>query len=181
MDITYYAGMSLDGFIAKPNGDVSWLDELGIPMEETGYEEFFSTVDCLAMGRKTYEVIECFGSWPYGDKPTWVCSTRGVSPMVSANLQSAQAPEAAVAAAKSLGLQHMWLVGGGVLASAFLELSLLTRVIVVQMPVVLGDGIPLFGPLATHVAMVQEKCHFAPQGFTQLDYRIRECIMNAST
>jgi len=133
------------------------------------------------MGRKTYEVIERFGSWPYGNKPTWVCSTRGVSPMVNVNLQSTQTPEAAVAAANRLGFQHMWLVEGGVLASAFLELSLLTRVIVVQMPVVLGDGIPLFGPLATHVAMVQEKCYLAPHGFTQLDYRIREYRTNAST
>ena len=173
MEITYYAGVSLDGFIAKPDGDVSWLDELGIPMEETGYEEFFSGVDCLVMGRKTYEMIESFGAWPYGGKPTWVCTTKGVTPLAGADLHSTKEPKAAVAEAKELGLRHMWVVGGGSIASAFLERSLLTRVVVVQMPVVLGAGIPLFSPIPTHAVMVQESCHFASQGFTQLEYRVR--------
>lgn len=172
MEITYYAGISLDGFIAKSDGDVSWLDELGSPIEETGYPEFFASVDCLIMGRKTYEQIASFGAWPYGAKPTWVCTSRQVMPIPDADLRGGQTPEAAVAAAKHAGLTHMWLVGGGSLASAFLEKGLLTRLIVVQLPVVLGDGISLFAPLSGHVGMVQEACHIAPQGFTQIEYRI---------
>ena len=61
MKTTYYVASSLDGYIARESGDVSWLEDLGIPMEETGYEEFYATVDALVMGRKTYDMIVSFG------------------------------------------------------------------------------------------------------------------------
>ena len=70
MKSTYYVASSLDSYIAKEDGDVSWLDDLGISPEESGYEEFYSTVDALVMGRETYDKLHEFGSWPYGDKPT---------------------------------------------------------------------------------------------------------------
>jgi len=75
MKITYYVASSLDGYIAKEDGDVSWLEQLNIPMEETGYDEFYSTVDAIVMGRNTYKMIVSFGQWPYGDKPGWVCTS----------------------------------------------------------------------------------------------------------
>lgn len=85
MKITYYVASSLDGYIAKEDGDVSWLDDLGISLEESGYEEFYSTVDALVMGRNTYDVVSAFGSWPYGDSPTWACTTNAVNVTADCN------------------------------------------------------------------------------------------------
>ena len=86
MKITYYVASSLDGYIAREDGYVSWLDGLGISPEEAGYEEFYSTVDALVMGRKTYDMINSFGQWPYGDKAVWVCSSSKVKPINDCNL-----------------------------------------------------------------------------------------------
>ena len=64
MKVTYYVASSLDGYIAKEDGDVSWLEDLNISMEDAGYDKFYSTVDALVMGRKTYELVVSFGQWP---------------------------------------------------------------------------------------------------------------------
>lgn len=72
MDVTYYFASSIDGFIATEEGDVSWMETLGVPYDHEGYSQFVSTVDGLIMGRKTYDMIRNFGTWPYGKRPTWV-------------------------------------------------------------------------------------------------------------
>ena len=71
MKITYYCAMSSDGYIARDDGDVSWLDEANIDESPSSYDEFFARVDGLAMGRGTYDFIFNYGSWPYGDVCTW--------------------------------------------------------------------------------------------------------------
>jgi len=63
--------MSSDGYIARDDGDVSWLDEANIDESPSSYDEFFARVDGLAMGRGTYDFIFNYGSWPYGDVCTW--------------------------------------------------------------------------------------------------------------
>mgnify|MGYP000043960203 CR=1 FL=1 len=128
MKVTYYAASSIDGYIAKEDGDISWLDALNISMKETGYDGFFASVDGIVMGRNTYDMICSFGTWPYGDKPTWICSSRPVTPMKGMNLQKEILPEETIQAAKAKGLQHVWLVGGGKLASSFIDKSLLTDI-----------------------------------------------------
>ena len=160
MQITYYAASSLDGYIAKENGDVSWLDSLNISPDRTGYEVFYATVDSLVMGRKTYDIIQSFGKWPYGNKPTWVCTHSSIKPIAGARLQTETSPNQVVVAAKQMGLKHLWLVGGGLLASAFLEQSLLTNILIVYMPIVLGNGIPLFGPISAP-SMPRSLSHYA--------------------
>lgn len=91
MKITYSAAASLDGFIAREDGDVSWLDEMDIGTNDTGLEEFFGTIDGLVMGRKTYDFVFNYGSWPYEDKPTWVCTHSDLEPLEGANLIIADA------------------------------------------------------------------------------------------
>ena len=180
MKVTYYAASSLDGYIAKADGDVSWLDNLGISMAETGYDDFFSTVDALVMGRKTYEFVQQYGSWPYGDKPTWVCRrtamVRGtgltIAPLKDCNLQTATAPLDVMASAQALGVNHLWLVGGGVLASAFIEQQLLTHVSISQMPILLGGGIRLFADLPATVAVQNQTVQQCDSGFSQLAFEI---------
>lgn len=172
MKITYYLATSLDGYIAKAGGDVSWLDELGIPIEETNYETFYASVDGLVMGRNTYDVIHNYGEWPYGDKPSWICTHRDVSLLKGMNFQTDVEPEAVVAAAEAKGLSHLWLVGGGRLAATFLEKSLLTHVSISLMPVSLGGGIKLFGDMEAPHQLKLLSAEPSPHGFVQLEYEV---------
>lgn len=172
MKTTYYVASSLDGYIAKEDGDVSWLEELGISMEDTGYEEFYSTVDALVMGRKTYEMIVSFGQWPYGDKPVWICSSGKITPIKRSNLHVGNTPEQTCQAANEMNIKHLWLVGGGSLASAFLEKSLLTNISLSLMPIILGGGIKLFGDLPSPIKIKKSLQTQHDSGFMQLEYTI---------
>ena len=172
MKVTYYVASSLDGYIAKDDGDVSWLDESGITLEESGYEAFFSTVDALVMGRKTYEIIADFGTWPYGDKPTWVCSSSQVTPLEGCNLQAGTTPEEVIKMANKMSVNHLWLVGGGSLASSFIENNLLSNISLSLMPIILGGGIKLFVQLSNPVQIKVESSKSHDAGFMQIEYSI---------
>jgi dihydrofolate reductase len=173
MKVTYYVASSLDGYIAKEDGDVSWLEELNISMEDAGYDEFYSTVDALVMGRKTYEMIVSFGQWPYGDKPVWVCSSNKITPIEGNNLQAGSTPEEAYKAANEMNIKHLWLVGGGSLASSFLENNLLTNISLSLMPIILGSGIKLFGGLPFPMKIKKEIHKPHESGMVQLEYTIK--------
>ncbi len=170
MKVTYYVASSIDGYIAREHGDVSWLDALDISPEESGYEDFFKSIDALVMGRNTYDFIVAYGEWPYGDKPAWVCSTREVDPMSGCNLQNGRSPQEVFEEAKALGVKHLWLVGGGEVAAAFLQLKVVTHLSISHMPIILGGGIKLFGDLSAPVNIRQECVEVMPSGFLQLDY-----------
>lgn len=172
MKVTYYAASSLDGYIAKEDGDVSWLDELGISMEETGYEEFFASADGLVMGRATYDFVYDYGSWPYGEKPIWVCTSNNVKVIDGCNLQKASNPKDVVEEAEALGIEHLWLVGGGVLAGSFIENKLLSHLSISQMPIILGSGIKAFGELKEPVKVKMQSVKPHQSGFSQLEYKI---------
>lgn len=173
MKVTYYVASSLDGYIAKKDGDVSWLEELDISMEDAGYDEFFSTVDALVMGRKTYEMIVSFGQWPYGDKPVWVCSSNSITPIEGSNLQAGNTPEEAYKTANEMNIKHLWLVGGGSLAASFLEKNLLTNISLSLMPIILGSGIKLFGNQPSPIKIKKENYNQHESGMVQLDYTIK--------
>lgn len=174
MRVTYYVACSLDGHIAQEDGSVSWLDDIGISQEESGYDDFFLTVDALMMGRKTYESISGFGCWPYGNKPVWVCSSRDITPIEGANLQKPLPPSHVVEVADNAGLTHVWVVGGGVLAASLMNDSLLTDIRVVQIPILLGSGIPLFNGLADLTRVHLKSCQTNTSGFCQLNYVIEQ-------
>lgn len=144
MRITYYCAMSADEYIATEDGDVSFLDEADTAAAESTYEEFFASVDGLVMGRGTYPFVFDYGSWPYGDIPTWIITSNDLKPLEGANLSCVSTVDEFVADAESKNMQHLWLVGGGKLASAFLDSGILTHLSITKMPMELGSGIPLF-------------------------------------
>lgn len=172
MKVTYYLAASLDSFIARPDGDVSWLDELNIPLEETGYNKFFESIDSLVMGRNSYEMIASFGTWPYGDKPTWVCSSQNITPLPGCNLQPESSPVEVFQVAQKQKCTHLWLIGGGKLASSFIESNLLTNISISQMPILLGDGIRLFDNMDHSHKLKYIQSEFYKVGFLQLDYQV---------
>ena len=174
MKITYSAAASLDGFIARPDGDVSWLEGMEIDPNETGMAEFFNRIDGLVMGRKSYDFVFDYGSWPYEDKPTWVCTHHDLQPMDGANLIVVEGIEDVVNGATSRGVKHLWLVCGGRLASSFLEQGLITNLSIAQMPIELGSGIPLFADHQLEEIPAVKKEVTPMKGFTQIEILIRE-------
>ena len=168
---TYYVAVSLDGYIADTNGGVDWLDDISIDQNGTGYESFYAGIDGLIMRRATYDFVYDYGQWPYDDKPTWVCTTREISPLDGCNLQQARDAVIAISEAKSMGLKSMWMVGGGVLASSMLKQGLLTHISVSVMPVILGRGVKLFDALPKLVH-IEQASSTEMGGFTQIEYAI---------
>ncbi len=155
---TYYAAMSLDGFIAEPEEKLEWLtgfDGPGYagasegggasPIEES-YPAFMEGVGALVMGSKTYEFI-LGEKWVYGDMPVWVMTSRDLPGVGGATgLRFASGPVADLHAEMiaAAGGKDLWVVGGGDLASQYVEAGLLELLRVTVVPTVLGDGLPLF-------------------------------------
>ncbi|MDB9529378.1 dihydrofolate reductase family protein [Oscillatoria sp. CS-180] len=176
MKVVYYLATSLDGFIADVNESVAWLEKLTINHQATGYDSFFDTVDALLMGRKTYVFVYHHGQWPYGDKPTWVCTSQEVSRMDGCNLQHERNPAAAIQQAKRQGVATLWVVGGGRLVETLIKENLLTHISVSVMPVLLGDGIGLVHSLSKPLYLRQESS-VSMSGFTQIEYQIDNSLI----
>src|SRR5437763_16095129 len=112
MKASVFVGTSLDGFIARANGELDFLPAGG--GEPHGYDEFMATVDALVIGRKTFETILKFGSWPYGEKPVFVLSTRALAPAPAgaAVERMSGAPADIVAQLTARAIRHIYVDGG---------------------------------------------------------------------
>lgn len=171
MKSTYYLASSLDGFIADESGGVEWLDEVKIDPADSSYEAFYSAVDGLMMGRATYDFIFDYGSWPYDDKPCWIITSHPVERLSGCNMQNSTKIESAWNDAKSLGVENLWIIGGGKLASSLIQLGLLTHIQVTIMPVILGKGIPLVDALPASRFLTQERT-ISGTGSCEIVYRV---------
>src|SRR4051812_3749740 len=120
MKASVFIGTSVDGFIARPNGDLDWLPPGG--GEEHGYEEFIATVDALVIGRKTFETVLTFDTWPYGEKPVFVLSTRALAPAPPGARvkQMSGSPSEIVSQLAARGIEHIY-VDGGITIQGFLQ------------------------------------------------------------
>lgn len=145
LSVVFYIATSLDGYIATPEGSVEWLSPFEVEGEDYGYGDFFDSIDGLVMGRTTYDQVLGFGDWVYGEKPCWVCTGRSLQPPQPNIIPTAQTPAEVVQTAHSQEVQRLWLVGGAKLADSFRQAGLISEYILSWMPVLLGDGIPLFG------------------------------------
>ena len=170
-EISYYAAISLDGFIAKTDGDVDWLNKYVATGEDYGFASFNSSIQAIVMGRATFEKSLEFDSWPAGETPCWVFSSqRMTSDIPSVKITSA-APEDVINEMSDAGVERAWLMGGGKLAASFLVAGLIHEYDLAIMPELLGDGIPLLQPVNAHAELdlVDSKVH--PSGVVQLKYR----------
>ncbi len=140
--IVIYAATSLDGFLAGPGDDLSWLPEGG---GETDYEEFLDGVGAIVMGRRTWEILPSLGPYPYGDLPAYVMS-RSLPEGRGGPVTVTAAPPQALASELREGEGSVWLVGGGALFGAFAAAGLVDEWIITVVPVILGAGIPLVPP-----------------------------------
>ena len=171
MKASVFVGTSLDGFIARTNGALDFLPPGG--GEPHGYDEFMSTVDALVIGRNTFDTVLAFDSWPYGKKPVFVVSTRPLpSPPSGAVVEHLSgAPAEIVSLLAARGIQHIY-VDGGVTIQRFLQSGLIQSIIVTRVPVLIGTGIPLFGPLQRDIILKHVRTRQYPSGLVQSEYAV---------
>lgn len=176
-----FIATSLDGFIARPDGGLDWLDQANtrVPAgEDCGYAEYVSSVDAIVMGRLSFEKVLTFAAWPYGETPVYVLSRTldslpdGVPSSVALH---AGPPEALLEFAGAHGHESLY-VDGGATVCAFLNADLLREITITVIPVLLGAGRPLFGGLAGEIPLRHLSTRCYPFGFVQSRY----AIMNAA-
>lgn len=176
--VSVFIATSLDGFIARKDGRIDWLEKANLtvpPGEDCGYQIFFDSVDTLVMGRNTFEKVLTFDNWPYGDKRVVVLSTQlktiptNLSKTVS--LTTASPIKILEALAKD-GSKHVYLDGGRTIQS-FLSENLIDEMTVTSIPVLLGDGIPLFGKMKNDVSVTHAQTQVYKNGFVQNKYRLQ--------
>jgi dihydrofolate reductase len=172
MTASVFCGISVDGFIARRNHDLDWLPEGG--GEEHGYNEFIAGVDAIVIGRNTFEKVLTLGPWAYGDKRVVVLSSRPLDLSAAAGgvvEQMSGEPADIVAKLAATGAHHLY-VDGGITIQRFLRAGLIDRLIITRVPVLIGDGIPLFGSLPHDVRLQHVATRDFPGGLVQSEYNV---------
>ena len=179
MDIkcSVYIAASVDGFIAKPGGDIKWLQRPEYAtsgMKGLVYDDFISTVDALVMGRSTFEVALSFSNWPYENIPAVVLST--THPTVPHHLQrkvriESGTPEQIVSLLASEGKRHLY-IDGGVTIQRFLKARLIQEITITWIPILLGEGVPLFGVIGIEQPLRLIEAVSSDNGFVQVRYQV---------
>jgi dihydrofolate reductase len=182
--VKYYAAATLDGFIADPDDGIDWLtgyqgsyDGDNAEAMKGSYDDFYEGIGALAMGSTTYEwVLDHVDEWPYSGKPTWVLSSRDLrQPPGGEAVKVVGAPvtelhDEMIAAA---GERDLWVIGGGNVASQFADEGLLDEIVVTVVPVVLGEGKPLFDRRVPGGPMQLLGTRAWDSGMVELRYEIR--------
>ncbi len=173
MKASVFVGTSVDGFIARPDGTFDFLPPGG--GEEHGYEAFFASVDALVIGRKTYETVLPFKEWPYGTKPVFVLSSRPLPPAPAGAVveRLSGAPADVVSQLEARGLRHLY-VDGGATIQQFLRAGLVQRLVVTRVPVLIGEGIPLFGFTGRDIILRHVATRSYGTGLVQSEYEVAE-------
>jgi dihydrofolate reductase len=175
-----FIGVSLDGFIARESGEIDWLvnpagesDEA--QAEDYGYQVFFDSIDALVMGRKSYEAVLKMKEWLYGDKKVVVLSSRNfVHPAHlrgQVEVMNAE-PREVVKRLAARGMRHLY-VDGGRTIQGFLRAGLPMELTITRLPVLLGQGIPLFGPLPQDIFLEHLGTKAFPDGLVQSCYKVK--------
>jgi dihydrofolate reductase len=171
MKLSVFIGTSVDGFIARPGGELDWLPPGG--GEEHGYEAFMESIDALVIGRKTYETVLGFNAWPYGNKRVFVLSTRplAAAPAGAVVEHLSGSPDDIVSQLEAQGIRHAY-VDGGITIQRFLRAGLIQRIIITRVPVLIGEGIPLFGVTGGDIPLKHIATRHYPSGLVQTEYAV---------
>lgn len=174
MKITVFIAASVDGFIARSDGDVDWLHDPEHTDTDVdyGFDALMASVDALVMGRRTFEKVLTFGAWPYGATRVIVLSRRGVEVPVIAGAKLAStslSPRELAAALEAEGVGHIY-VDGGKTIQGFLAAGLVTDLVITRVPRLLGAGIPLFGALDHELPLRHVETTAYPKGLVTSRY-----------
>lgn len=184
MKYSVYIATSVDGYIATPDGGVDWLHTAGnldadMSSEDMGFQSFIDSVDCMIMGRKCMEMISSMNltseQWVYGELRIFVLSNtvkeapenlRGKVEMYAGEIQElAQELEAS-------GFKHAYVDGGSTITS-FINHKLIDEMIITKAPVLLGEGIPLFGKISQSVKLENARAEAFQNEFIQVKYSVK--------
>lgn len=168
-----FIAASLDGYIARGNGDIDWLLPYSETGEDHGYNAFINTIDGIVMGRGSFEKVQTFSSWPY-DRPVIVMSRslKDVPASLAGKVTIvAQSPEIVMQNLAAQGMRRVYVDGGKIIQS-FLRAKLIADMIVTHVPVLLGSGIPLFGEQEADIALRHVSTASFQSGLVQSKYEI---------
>jgi dihydrofolate reductase len=171
-----FIATSLDGFIARRNGDIDWLVDADSSEknEDYGWKVFWDSVDCLIMGRNTMEKVVTFGEWPYEGKRVVVLSNTLSEPpsMLAGKVELySGSPRSLVDKLEHEGCEHLYVDGGKVIQS-FINENLITDITINRIPILLGEGLPLFGPTNNDIKLKHIQTETYPNGFVMSQYTI---------
>ena len=177
-----FIATSLDGFISRTDGSIDWLNKASSAFPEGddgGFSRFMSTVDAIVMGRNTFMQVLSFGEWAYGQTPVVVVSSQLKT--IPANLTgtvtlSSDEPEVLVQVLADRGLKHLY-IDGGITIQRFLAAGLIDEIIITIIPVLIGNGRPLFGPLVRDVQLELISSESFDHGFVQSKYRVLKPVV----
>jgi len=169
--LIYYMAASLDGYIARCDGTIDWLPVPG-SREDYGYAAFLETVDTLIVGRKTYEQMLAHGPWAYGDRKCQVLSRKWAGQRdVYAEFTDTR-PAALLRRLRKRPGKDIWLVGGGESAHAWFAGGLVNEIVLTIIPMLLGEGRPLFLPTPAGATLFLRQTRSFPDGLVQLQYGV---------
>lgn len=176
--VTIHMVASLDGFIAKPDGDVSWMRsndqyEQGIELTEEAITEFLQGIDCYVMGSKTYEQALELG-WPYGEVPVIVLTSRNLKlEKDSVEFYSGDLKKLMNDILKPK-YKNIWMVGGAELTKVFIRQKLADEIVFTMIPILLGKGLLFFDEIGIEQALHLKDVQAYKDGMVELTYSIKK-------
>lgn len=181
--VTVHMVASLDGFIARHDGRVDWLEtadtfEGGETLDPAYVQEFLGTIDCYVMGSRTYETALDFETkgfgWAYGDTPTFVLTSRTLPKTRTSVEFYAGDLTSLVNDRLKQSFRNIWVVGGGAVAAECLRLGVVDEVRYSMVPVLIGEGIPFFGRLDSDVSLHLAESKAYRNGMVAIRYTVRK-------
>ena len=171
MIASVFVGISVDGFMARPDGAFDFLPD---DPEPHGFDEFFASIDAMVIGRKTFETALGFGSWPYGKKRVVILSSKPLDLSAARGgvvEQMAGEPAGIVARLEATGAHHLYVDGGDTI-QRFLRAGCIQRLVITRVPVLIGEGVSLFGALPHDVQLRHVATRQYPSGLVQSENEI---------
>ncbi|MBV7515097.1 MULTISPECIES: dihydrofolate reductase family protein [unclassified Pseudomonas] len=170
-----FIAISLDGFIARQDGDIEWLLQRDDPTEDHGYAAFIADIDMIVMGRGSYEKVLTLDTWPY-DRPVLVLSEQLADTPVPEALQDKVrfcnlSPKDTIEKLAGQNVRRVY-VDGGRLVQSFLREGLIADIVITTVPVLIGSGRPLFGALIKDIDLRLVSSRSFPSGLVQSTYRL---------
>ncbi|MBA3237146.1 MAG: dihydrofolate reductase [Parachlamydiaceae bacterium] len=166
--ITIYIATSIDGYIARQDGSLDWLDRVGGFDDDYGFQKLLDSIDAVILGRNTYEIAATVQDWPYKGKRIIVLSNTLKTVRSEAELFQGDLTQL-VNNLHADGIKHVW-IDGGVTVSQFLNLQMVDSMTLSVIPVILGSGMPLFSAIGKELSCSLSSSQSYPSGLVQLNY-----------